>query len=93
MDSKIREIYHNLVQGTAFQREISQELENKINRELRTEKGQMEWKEFEQYRDKAYLIAAAAEEAGFVKGFKYAALLMAECCSDVAEATAKPLQS
>lgn len=35
--------------------------------------------EYERYRDKAIRIASAAEESGFVRGFKYAFRLMMEC--------------
>ena len=39
----------------------------------------MEPLEYEQYRNKLFQVASIAEEAGFVKGFRYAVLLMAEC--------------
>lgn len=42
-------------------------------------KQELNWQEFEQYRDQIYEISSAAEEAGFINGFKYAVMLMSEC--------------
>ena len=41
---------------------------------LREKKQELDWQEFEQYRDQIYEISSAAEEAGFINGFKYAVM-------------------
>ena len=46
---------------------------------LREKKQELEWQEFEQYRDQIYEISSVAEKAGFINGFKYAVRLMGEC--------------
>ena len=71
MNKKITEIYNAMIQRTKFTDEIK-EL-------LKKEESQMEPLEYEQYRNKLFEAASIAEEAGFVKGFRYAVLLMAEC--------------
>lgn len=38
----------------------------------------MNEKDYAEYRDKAFLIASAGEEAGFVRGFRYAFRLCME---------------
>ena len=42
----------------------------------------LEGQEREECRDNLYVIACAAEEDGFVKGFRYASWLFAECMRD-----------
>ena len=36
-------------------------------------------KEYEKVRDELFAVTNFAEEAGFIKGFQYAVMLMAEC--------------
>ena len=79
MNKKITEIYNTMIQRTKFTDEISRDLEKKIKGMLKEEEGQMEMLEYEQYRNKLFEAASIAEEAGFIKGFRYAVLLMAEC--------------
>lgn len=79
MDKMIGEIYKNMIQGTNYMDEINQEIQTKIADLLREEQKRMGWKEYEEYRDRAFLIALIAEEGGFIKGFKYAVRLMSEC--------------
>ena len=45
-------------------------------------KQELEWQEFEQYRDQIYEISSIAEKAGFISGFKYAVRLMGECYAE-----------
>lgn len=79
MNDRIREIYNTMIQRTKFTDEISRDMEKKIKDLLKEEESRMESLEYEQYRNKLFQVAAIAEEAGFIKGFKYAVLLMAEC--------------
>lgn len=75
----IRELYVNLVQNVNCKDEISREAQEEIVNLLREEQRNMDSEEFGRYRDKAFRIASAAEESGFVRGFKYAVRLFAEC--------------
>lgn len=79
MNKKITEIYNAMIQRTKFTDEISREMEKKLKELLKKEESQMEPLEYEQYRNKLFQAASIAEEAGFIKGFRYAVLLMAEC--------------
>lgn len=79
MNDKIREIYNTMIQRTKFTDGTSSDMEKKIKDLLKEEKLQMESLEYEQYRGKLFQVASIAEEAGFIKGFRYAVLLMAEC--------------
>lgn len=49
---------------------------------LREKKQELDWKEFEQYRDQTYEISSVAEKAGFIAGFRYAVRLMGECYAE-----------
>lgn len=79
MGSQIREIYNSQIRDTKYMEELSREVEREINRIVKEEKEKMSIEAFESYRDKFFLTAAMGEEAGFVKGFTYAAMLLAEC--------------
>ncbi len=78
MDKRIRELYNAMAQTKNGMDEVSKEIYEKIMELTRSEKKAMDWKEYEQYRDKLFLIASIAEEGGFVRGFRYASELMAE---------------
>lgn len=90
MESKIREIYDNLVRGTKFMDEVSREVEKNVDKIVKKEKKEMDIKEFETYRDRFFLAASIGEEAGFVKGFTYAVALMAECLTGDKKPIVKP---
>lgn len=79
MDNVIKEIYRNLIQDKKIMDGISQEIQIEINKVMEKERMQMDWQEYEEYRDKIFLISSVAEEGGFVKGFKYAIVMMLEC--------------
>lgn len=85
---KTREIYRKLVQGTSYMYEVSKEIEEGIE-ELLDEGLRRNVRECEQYRDKLYSAAAIAEEAGFVKGFRFAVELMVESLSRGGDTNAK----
>lgn len=90
MSSKIMEIYNSQIRDTKYMEELSREVERGINRIVKAEKEKMSIEAFETYRDKFFLAAAMGEEAGFVKGFTYAATLLAECFTKEQKPTVKP---
>ena len=73
MDKMIRELYNDMLRKT--EREEVVGLLEGVEKKL----GQQEYWE---YKDNALYIACAAEEEGFVKGFKYASRLFAECLQE-----------
>lgn len=79
MTSMIKDIYNTLIQRTKFTDKISRDLEKEINELLKREERQMDTLEFEHYRNNLYEVATAAEEGGFIKGFRQGVLLMTEC--------------
>lgn len=89
MDTKIREIYNNYVRETKGNDVESIKRQQDIQRMLKEKQQEMDWREFEQYRDQIYVVAAMAEEGGFINGFKYAAMLMAECYTGQADIIAE----
>lgn len=58
---------------------ISEEFKKEIVEMLQEAMDGKEGIEFERIRDAAYMVASVGEENGFVKGFKYAFHLFAEC--------------
>lgn len=85
MSKKIRELYNYMIQTTKGTDTVSKEINEKIMELTEEEKKNMDWKEYEKYRDKLFLIASIAEEGGFVKGFQYASILMMEALSGADE--------
>lgn len=70
----IKKLYVNIMKGKKelFEQEYREEILNML------EKGGGK-KGSQEYEDMVFLIAAMAEENGFVKGFRYAFYLFAEC--------------
>ena len=79
MCTKIKAIYNSFIQETKGNDDASVRVQEKVQEVLREKKQELDWQEFEQYRDQIYEVSSAAEEAGFINGFKYAVMLMAEC--------------
>lgn len=79
MCTKIKAIYNGFIQETKGNDDASVRVQEKVQEVLREKKQELDWQEFEQYRDQIYEVSSAAEEAGFINGFKYAVMLMAEC--------------
>lgn len=77
MDRQIREIYNNLMQNKETD-EVSRLLRTEVLNMITSEKEKMQKSEYELYRDKAFDIAATGEEAGFIRGFRYAFELFLE---------------
>ena len=79
MYTKIQAIYDSYIQETKGKDNLSISVQEKIQDTLREKKQELEWQEFEQYRDQMYEISSIAEKAGFINGFRYAVKLMGEC--------------
>lgn len=82
MRTKIEAIYDSYIQETKGNDDVSMSAQGKIQEVLRKKKQELEWQEFEQYRDQIYEIASIAEKAGFINGFRYAIRLMGECYAE-----------
>lgn len=82
MDKRIRELYVNLMQEIDDSDRINCEMKQAINALLKEEQKNMDSQEYGKYQDKVFQIAGVAEESGFVRGFKYAVHLLAECMKD-----------
>ena len=82
MYTKIQAIYESYIQETKGNDDASRKVQEKIQDVLREKKQELEWQEFEQYRDQIYEISSVAEKAGFINGFRYAVRLMGECYAE-----------
>lgn len=91
MNEKIKEIYQGFIQENRENDTVSKEIQEQINLLLKDEKQKMGWEEFEEHRDKIYLVSAISREGGFINGFKYAVMLMTECYADQNNITLKLL--
>lgn len=91
MNEKIKEIYQGFIQENRENDTVSKEIQEQIMLLLKDEKQKRGWKEFEEYRDKIYLVSAISREGGFINGFKYAVMFMAECYADQNNITLKLL--
>lgn len=79
MCTKIKAIYNSYIQETKGNDDAGMRVQDKIQEVLRKKKQELDWQEFEQYRDQLYEVSSVAQEAGFINGFKYAVRLMGEC--------------
>ena len=75
----IRKLYLSMRREENQKDVISKDFQEEIVAMLRTEIEQKNESEFERVRDIAFMIGAAGEENGFIKGFKYAYHLFMEC--------------
>lgn len=78
----IRELYNCLIQGMDAPNAGSRRMKEEILHLLKEEERRLPRQEYESYRDKAFLVASAAEEHGFELGFCYAVRLLAECARE-----------
>ncbi|MBC5746006.1 hypothetical protein FMM74_021270 [Lachnospiraceae bacterium MD308] len=80
----IRSLYLNLIQDMEVTDDISERLKKEILEILEDDEKETETgsQEYGQCRDKVFRIASAAEENGFVRGFRYAFHLIMECCQE-----------
>ena len=82
MDKMIREMYRNMLREQEGTDKISKGTEQEIKNLLSSvgESGGQEG--YARCRDCAFYIASAAEENGFVQGFRYVFRLFAECTQE-----------
>ncbi len=78
MNMMVREIYKNLIQEME-EDEISRMLKDEVIELIGDSKSYPDEQAYGEYRDKAFVIAGAGEEAGFCRGFRYALQLFMEC--------------
>lgn len=79
MSGKIKEIYRNLLSETDYLKESGKDIERAIEELLQNDKLCLNVKGYEEVRDELFAVTSFAEEEGFIKGFQYAVMLMAEC--------------
>lgn len=78
-DEIIRRLYRDSLSEKGCKDKISWKTQEEIESILEDKQGQMGEEEYACYRDDIFLAASAAEENGFVDGFKYAFRLFSEC--------------
>ncbi|WP_306479941.1 hypothetical protein [Mediterraneibacter sp.] len=76
---RIREIYLYLLSETDYLKEAGKAIEKETERLLEEDRMNLEKKTHEEVRDELFGLAKAAEENGFIQGFRYAVMLLAEC--------------
>ena len=75
----IRELYQRMIVCKEYNGDkISREIKDEVEVLLKSREGEMDSQEYRNYQDELYMIACAAEESGFVKGFQFAFRLFAE---------------
>lgn len=78
MDERIREIYEACVRNSEGRDTVRRVVDKEIMELFEGKKEEVDWRELEEYRDELFAVADMAERAGFIRGFKYGAGLMAE---------------
>lgn len=78
-DEVIRRLYRDSLSEKGCKDKISWKTQEEIGSILEDKQGQMGEEEYACCRDDIFLAASAAEENGFVDGFKYAFRLFSEC--------------
>lgn len=81
MSKMVRDIYKELVQEME-EDEISRMLKEEVLEVMGDSSTYPDEQIYGEYRDKAFSIANAGEEAGFCRGFRYAMKLFMECIGD-----------
>lgn len=78
-DEIIRRLYRDSFSEKGCKDKISWKTQEEIELILEDKQRQMGEEEYACYRDDIFLAVSAAEENGFVDGFKYAFRLFSEC--------------
>ena len=82
MDKAIKDLYYATLQERADGDKLNSSMKEEILKLLREEEKLLEKQKYEEYRDKVFRVASIAEEAGFIRGVKYAFRLFAECLQE-----------
>lgn len=75
----IRELYKNIAKESIKTEKISSEIKAELEETLDKMKKQLDEASYAQCQDGIFLAVLAAEEDGFVEGFRYAFRLFSEC--------------
>ena len=75
----IRELYKNTTKEFSKTEKINPKIKEELEETMDKMKKKLDEESFEQCKDGIYLAVLAAEEDGFVEGFKYALRLFSEC--------------
>lgn len=78
-DEIIRRLYRDSLSEKGCMDKIGWKTQEEIELMLKDKEGQMREEEYACYKDDIFLAVSAAEENGFVDGFKYAFRLFSEC--------------
>ena len=79
MNEKTKEIYQFLLSETDYLKEAGKYIEREVESLLQRDRLCLDVKNYEEVRDELFAVTEFAEETGFIKGFQYAVMLMAEC--------------
>lgn len=79
MNENIKEIYHFLLSETDYLKEAGKDIEKATESFLKKGIVGLGENDYEKVRDELFAVTSFAEETGFIKGFQYAVMLMAEC--------------
>lgn len=79
MDDIIRKLHKDSLLEKSCKDKISWKTQEEIHSLLKDKKAQMDGRDYECYQEEVFLAASAAEENGFVDGFKYAFRMFSEC--------------
>lgn len=79
MEEIIRKLHKDSLLEKGRKDKMSQKTQEEISSLLRDKKEQLDERDYEDYQEDIFLAASAAEENGFVDGFKYAFRLFTEC--------------
>lgn len=82
MEQMIRDLYAKTIHSGNTTEKIDRNMQEEILNILKDEERQLGDVNHEKLRDTTFLIASAAEENGFVKGFRYAFRLFLECIQE-----------
>lgn len=79
MNENTREIYQFLLSETDYLKEAGKNIEKEVEDFLKKGMICLNETEYEKVRDELFAVTEFVEETGFIKGFQYAVMLMAEC--------------
>ncbi len=79
MDDMIRRLHRDLLSERGCEDRMSQKTREEVCSLLEDGKGRMDEQDYGWYQEGVFLAASAAEENGFVDGFRYAFRLFSEC--------------
>ena len=79
MDENTREIYQFLLSETDYLKEAGKNIEKEVEDFLKKGMICLNETEYEKVWDELFAVTEFVEETGFIKGFQYAVMLMAEC--------------